>query len=91
MTTPTKYRKKPIEITAIQFLDAPSAEQIRAEFGDAIHFDIGCLRIDTLEGTMRANVGDWIVRGVESEVYPVKPAIFAKTYEPVVAPAAEPA
>ncbi|EZH67938.1 sugar ABC transporter substrate-binding protein [Bacillaceae bacterium JMAK1] len=39
--------------------------------------------IDTLEGKMKANVGDWIVTGVNGESYPVKPDIFEKTYEPV--------
>ena len=37
--------------------------------------------IETEEGTMKAEVGDYIVRGVEGEIYPVKPDIFSKTYE----------
>lgn len=37
--------------------------------------------IDTLEGKMKANIGDWIVTGVNGEQYPVKPDIFQKTYE----------
>lgn len=41
------------------------------------------LSIDTLEGTMRADVGDWIIRGVQGEFYPCKPDIFLATYEPV--------
>ena len=41
------------------------------------------LRVETLEGTMRADVGDWIIRGVNGEFYPCKPDIFAKTYEEV--------
>lgn len=39
--------------------------------------------IETLEGVMKANVGDWIITGVNGEKYPCKPDIFAKTYEPV--------
>jgi hypothetical protein len=39
-----------------------------------------CIRINTLEGTMRAEVGDWIIRGVAGEFYPCKPDIFAQTY-----------
>ena len=39
--------------------------------------------IVTLEGTMRANPGDWIITGVHGERYPCKPDIFAETYEPV--------
>lgn len=42
------------------------------------------LYIETLEGRMRADEGDWIVRGVTNEFYPVKPDIFAQTYDPVV-------
>lgn len=37
--------------------------------------------IPTLEGTMRATAGDYIIRGVNGELYPCKPDIFAKTYE----------
>lgn len=36
--------------------------------------------IDTLEGTMKALPGDWIITGVNGEQYPVKPEIFEKTY-----------
>lgn len=38
-------------------------------------------KIETLEGTMTAAPGDWIVKGVNGERYPVKPDIFEKTYE----------
>jgi hypothetical protein len=41
------------------------------------------IAIDTLEGTMHASVGDWIIRGVQGEFYPCKPDIFAATYETV--------
>lgn len=39
--------------------------------------------IRTLEGTMAANLGDWIIRGVKDEFYPCKPDIFDATYDPV--------
>lgn len=39
--------------------------------------------IKTLEGTMRARIGDYIITGVNGEQYPCKPDIFEKTYEPV--------
>ena len=42
------------------------------------------LEIETLEGTMHASIGDWIITGVKGEPYPCKPDIFEKTYEPVV-------
>lgn len=37
--------------------------------------------IETLEGAMEAEVGDWIIRGVKGEFYPIKPDIFKETYE----------
>lgn len=39
------------------------------------------VEIETREGTMRADPGDWIITGVEGEQYPCKPDIFRKTYE----------
>ena len=41
------------------------------------------LDIETLEGTMHASVGDYIITGVRGEQYPCKPDIFEQTYEPV--------
>jgi hypothetical protein len=43
--------------------------------------------IQTLEGEMVGNVGDWLITGVNGEQYPCKPDIFEKTYEPVEAEA----
>lgn len=39
--------------------------------------------IETLEGTMHANVGDWIITGVKGEKYPCAPDVFEQTYTPV--------
>jgi len=44
---------------------------------------IPIVEIDTLEGTMTAAPGDWIIRGIKGELYPCKPDIFAATYDPV--------
>lgn len=41
------------------------------------------LMIMTLEGPLRVDWDDWIIRGVEGEIYPCKPSIFASTYEPL--------
>ena len=41
------------------------------------------MMIPTLEGRMRASYGDWIIRGVQGEFYPIKPDIFEQTYERV--------
>lgn len=48
---------------------------VEAEQVDAVQY------IETLEGTMKASAGDWIITGVNGERYPVKPDIFKKTYE----------
>jgi hypothetical protein len=39
--------------------------------------------IPTLEGLMIANENDWIIKGVQGELYPCKPDIFKQTYDPV--------
>jgi hypothetical protein len=39
--------------------------------------------IETPEGTLRADVGDFVIRGIASETYPIKARIFLETYEPV--------
>ena len=39
------------------------------------------MEIETLEGTMKANKGDWIIKGVKGELYPCKPDVFEMTYE----------
>lgn len=81
-----KYRKKPIVIEATQVTD----EWFDGAHPNPLHL-IGLLndpvarvvRIETLEGTMVAQVGDWIITGVKGERYPCKPDIFAATYEAV--------
>ena len=45
--------------------------------------DDGFLNINTLEGTMKASFGDYIIKGVHGEFYPCKPDIFHKTYDKV--------
>jgi hypothetical protein len=81
-----KYRKKPVVIDAIQFSDDSSVISAISDFAGAdIRVDYSVkppiLKIDTLEGTMVANVGDYVIRGVNGEFYPCKPEIFNKTYE----------
>lgn len=39
------------------------------------------LPINTLEGIMKASVGDYIIKGVQGEFYPCKPSVFEQTYE----------
>lgn len=93
MSTIQKYRKRPVVIEATRW-DGSAADATRCinwilgsdgEHSGRFHSggddtDI-CISIDTLEGTMQANPGDWILRGVRGEFYPCKPEIFAATYE----------
>ena len=83
-----KYRKKPVEIEAIQFTRT-NWEQVK-EFTGGKAQDITIeKRIDgiatciipTLEGQHIASEGDYIIKGVQGEFYPCKPDIFEKTYE----------
>jgi len=41
------------------------------------------LYIQTLEGVMKANVGDWIIKGIANEIYPCKHVVFEKSYQRV--------
>lgn len=77
-------------IEAIQFIDNADRIIEIQEFlgGDTIVIsyedaDNPYMYIETLEGTMKASVGDYIIKGVNGEFYPCKPDIFEKTYEEV--------
>jgi len=79
-----KYRKKPVVIEAVQWMGNNGIEMSKfCPSALAIAVNQSPLFIRTLEGEMRADVGDWIIRGVKGEFYPCKPDIFAATYEPV--------
>ena len=45
--------------------------------------DISHVTIKTLEGTMRADLGDWVAKGIQGEFWPIKPDVFAASYEAV--------
>jgi hypothetical protein len=79
-----KYRKKPVVIDAIQFTDAVTVMQWVESFeGEipTIAYRSDGIVIATLEGQMRADPDDWIIRGVQGKFYPCKPDIFEATYE----------
>jgi hypothetical protein len=90
-----QYRKKPVVIDAVQFngFDKESGQVILSgrpewlinEFGKKILFfdEPNNLVIKTLEGKMKASIGDFIIKGVQGEFYPCKPDIFAATYDKV--------
>lgn len=85
------FRKKPVVIEARQLTDRDWEEiglwvdtegsQVVGWAGPKSGSEI-FLDISTLEGIMRANKGDWIIKGVNGEFYPCKPDIFEKTYDP---------
>lgn len=86
----TLFRKKPVVVEARRFEtnndDGSHLDELVAWIGGQGRHDNTLVYIDTLEGTMTALVGDWIIRGVAGEFYPCKPDIFAATYEPAEKP-----
>ena len=77
-----KYRKKPVVIEAFKYQTDEVPEWWR-ELKVKINVETGSAFIPTLEGTMEAKVGDYIIQGVAGELYPCKPDIFELTYEEV--------
>lgn len=82
----TKYRKKPIIIDAVLW-DGRS-ETANKFIGERYWVDWeyaskeeAALSITTLEGVMRCEVGDWIIKGIKGEFYPCKDDIFTASYE----------
>jgi hypothetical protein len=75
-----RFMKKPVVIDAVQWLGS-NTDDMSAHFGTPIWGGRELL-IQTLEGEMRASIGDWIIKGVKGEFYPCKPDIFEATYAP---------
>ena len=82
-----KFRKRPVVVEAEQFTDeAPNPFGV-VQFGCSCE-DNECPFyrhhwVTTLEGRLQANYGDWIVKGIKGEYYPVRDDIFQATYEKV--------
>lgn len=89
-----KYRKKPVVIEAFKWTVGPDQEDDPIWIIEAIktgnvvihcpgQFEEGepFMSIETLEGTMTANIGDYIIQGIKGEIYPCKPDIFENTYD----------
>lgn len=75
------YRKKPVVIEAVQF-DGSFPLGFLSDDETVRWSGVGqALEVTTLEGVMRAEVGDWLIRGVAGEFYPCKPDIFDASYE----------
>ncbi len=89
-----RYRKKPVVIDAMRWdggaeqatiiIDWILESEGTARYHESVNDVPEEIVIDTLEGTMRCQVGDWVIRGVQNEFYPCKPDIFEATYEPEV-------
>jgi hypothetical protein len=92
-----QFQKKPVIIEAVEYQGRVDDKPLFAEEPDwlieaftkqpgepgAMYAFGGDLIICTLEGDHTARRGDWIIRGIQGELYPCKPAIFAATYQPV--------
>lgn len=86
-----KFRKKPIIVEAVQLPYSTHWEwpEIAKWCGGSVVVKgptddrRQAIAIPTLEGTMYASLGDWIIRGVKGEFYPCKPDIFEETYEEI--------
>jgi len=77
-----KVRKKPVIVEAVRWT-GKNWDEIEKIFPYSLTCmnDNRPIEIDTLEGKMTAQVGDWIIRGIKGEIYPCKPDIFEKTYD----------
>ena len=82
-----KFRKKPVVVEAELYDGSKQSIANVLRLGKdsigAMGLFSDCLTIRTLEGTHRADIGDWIIKGVQGELYPCKPDIFEQTYEEV--------
>lgn len=83
-----KYRKKPVVIEAkkLPFKADESGSMLMVELmswmdSEHIKYEPEGIKIKTLEGTMLASWGDYIIKGIKGEFYPCKPDIFEATYE----------
>lgn len=86
-----KFKKKPVVIEAYKFENKVGSDTrpgwLHQAIKDGIVYYQGGkeehLTIETLDGKMKVNIGDFIIKGVNGELYPCKPDIFEKTYEVV--------
>jgi len=79
------WRRKPVVVEAWQFLPVGKREELPAWI-DRGWFHGEQMLIPTAGGTLRAELTDWIIRGVAGDVYPCRAEVFAATYEGPVRP-----
>lgn len=91
------YRKKPVEIEAMQVTPETLSRAVDWLISEDVDYMYQCdilgkcsgtveghtFALPTLEGSMKVSMGDYIIKGVQGEFYPIKEAIFRETYEPV--------
>lgn len=77
-----RYRKKAVEVEAWQ-IGGPEPLPDWLSHSGNVYVYAGVWYVTTLEGVMTASAPDYIIRGVEGELYPCKPEIFEYTYEVV--------
>lgn len=96
MNKVNRYVKKPVAIEAILY-DGTNLNDVLEftgkhpkwyqwfrdfeDYQDHVNKDNGIFKILTLEGTIEASIGDYIIRGIKGEHYPCKPDIFELTYQ----------
>ena len=100
MNTPKLYRKRPVTIEAVELTRA-NIDAVAEWCGGTVLTSVRLrpfggprevvqvVEIETLEGAMRADIGDMVICGVAGEFYPCKPGIFAESYEEIAAGPAE--
>jgi hypothetical protein len=78
-----RWRKKPVVIQAVRW-DGHNVDEVITFVGTSGRMldTVNCFAIITKEGTMVAELGDFIIKGVKGEFYPCKPDIFEASYEP---------
>lgn len=86
MTNVKQYRKKPVVIEAMHLSNPSTPDEIAEWCGGKVvdNHQMGnkiYVIIKTLEGDMKANYGDYIIKGVKNEFYPCKSDVFEATYE----------
>lgn len=82
-----RYRKRPVEVEVdAELLTRENFEAVGAWAGVkecwGLDAPVPALLVDTLEGVMKARLGDYVIRGVQGEFYPCRADIFEATYEP---------
>ena len=89
----SKFHKKPVVIEAFEFrvtmtnADAPKGFETsvcRCDEGRGAYPRSDSQHVHTMEGPLHISDGDWVIKGVQGEFYPVKPDIFEATYDAVM-------